>query len=175
MAASALFARLDARDRALFTRLSVFETASRGARVFWTAVTHLGGVISSVTIAGFPFVTRGTLMPEARRAMATLVVSHLIVQLVKRTVGRPRPARVLGDVALVVEPDQFSFPSGHAAAAMSVAVVYAFAFPALAGALIPVAVLVGVSRVCLGVHYPGDVLIGQVIAVLTAIPIVHSL
>src|SRR5215471_16416348 len=169
MAASALFARLDARDRALFTRLSVFETASRGARVFWTAVTHLGGVISSVTVAGFPFVTRGSLMPEARQAMATLVVSHLIVQLVKRTVGRPRPARVLGDVALVVEPDQFSFPSGHAAAAMSVAIVYAFAFPALAGALIPIAMLVGVSRVCLGVHYPGDVLIGQVIAVLTAI------
>jgi undecaprenyl-diphosphatase len=176
MAASALFARLDARDRALFTRLSVFETASRGARV-WTAVTHLGGVISSVTIAGFPFVTRGALMPlmpEARRAMATLVVSHLIVQLVKRTVGRPRPARVLGDVALVVEPDQFSFPSGHAAAAMSVAIVYSFAFPALAGALIPIAMLVGMSRVCLGVHYPGDVLIGQIIALLTALPIVFA-
>jgi undecaprenyl-diphosphatase len=174
MAASALFARLDARDRALFTRLSVFDTASRGARAFWTAVTHLGGAISSVTIAGFPFVTRGALMPEARQAMTTLVVSHLIVQFVKRTVGRPRPARVLGDVALVVEPDQFSFPSGHAAAAMSVAIVYAFAFPALAGALIPIAMLVGVSRVCLGVHYPGDVLIGQVIAVLTAIPVVFA-
>lgn len=172
MAARAVFARLDARDRALFTRLVVFETASRGSRAFWTMVTHLGGVFSSVTIAAFPLVTRGPLLSEGRRAVVTLVVSHLIVQLVKRTVGRPRPARVLGGVALVVEPDQFSFPSGHAAAAMSVAVVYAFAFPSLAGALIPVAVLVGVSRVCLGVHYPGDVLIGQVIAVLTAIPVV---
>jgi undecaprenyl-diphosphatase len=172
MAARAVFARLDARDRALFTRLVMFETASRVPRAFWTMVTHLGGVMSSVTIAAFPLVTRGPLLSEGRRAVATLVVSHLIVQLVKRTVGRPRPARVLGDVALVVEPDQFSFPSGHAAAAMSVAIVYAFAFPALAGALIPVAVLVGVSRVCLGVHYPGDVLIGQVIAVLTAIPVV---
>jgi undecaprenyl-diphosphatase len=136
------------------------------------AVTHLGGVISSVTAAAFPLVTRGPLMPEGRRAMATLVISHVIVQLVKRTVGRPRPARVLGEVALVVEPDQFSFPSGHAAAAMSVAIVYSFSFPALAGALIPIAMLVGVSRVCLGVHYPGDVLIGQLIAALTAMPIV---
>lgn len=172
--ASALLARLDARDSALFTRLSVFETASRGARVFWTAVTHLGGVVSSLTAAAFPLFTRGPLVPEARRALATLVISHLIVQLVKRTVGRPRPARVLGDVALVVEPDQFSFPSGHAAAAMSVAIVYSFAFPALASVLIPVAMLVGVSRVCLGVHYPGDVLIGQLIAALTAVPVVFG-
>jgi undecaprenyl-diphosphatase len=54
---------------------------------------------------------------------------------------------------------------------MSVALVYAFAFPSLAGVLIPLAMLVGMSRVCLGVHYPGDVLIGQVIAALTALPV----
>jgi undecaprenyl-diphosphatase len=174
MIAPAFLARLDARDRALFTRLSIFESTSRRARLFWTIVTHLGGVVSSVTAAVAPLFTRGPLVPEARRAVATLVISHVIVQFVKRTVGRPRPARVLGDVALVVEPDQFSFPSGHAAAAMAVAIVYAFAFPMLATLLIPLAMLVGASRVRLGVHYPGDVLIGQVIAALTALPIVMT-
>src|SRR5262245_50498912 len=90
MIGNALLTRLDARDRALFTRLSVFEHASRGARLFWTAVTHLGGVLSSITAATFPFATQGSLVPEGRRALAALVISHLIVQLVKRTVGRRR-------------------------------------------------------------------------------------
>jgi undecaprenyl-diphosphatase len=40
--------------------------------------------------------------------------------------------------------------------------------------LIPIALLIGASRVCLGVHYPGDVLTGQLIAVLTAIPILFG-
>lgn len=172
MQASPLLERLEARDRELFVRWSIFESASRRARLFWTILTHLGGVWFSIACAVVPLGADGPLGVAARRALATLVLSHIIVQLVKRTVGRPRPSRVLHNRTLVVEPDRFSFPSGHSAAAMSVAVVYALAFPPLAIILIPLAVLVGASRVCLGVHYPGDVLIGQLIAVLTAIPAV---
>lgn len=172
--ASMLLTRLDARDRALFVRFSVRDRWPRHARVFWTTLTHLGGVSCSVAAAIAPLTASGPLGLAARHALQTLVVSHLIVQLVKRTVGRPRPSRFLDCRALVEEPDQFSFPSGHSAAAMAVAFVYAVAFPPLAVVLIPLAVLVGASRVCLGVHYPGDVLIGQLIAVLTAIPVVFG-
>jgi undecaprenyl-diphosphatase len=169
---SVLLARLDARDRALFVRWSSIERASRKAKLVWIAVTHLGGAPFSVAAAMMPLRSDGALAAAARHALIALVASHLVVQLVKRTVGRPRPSCGVGRVALVREPDRFSFPSGHSAAAMSVAVVYAFAFPAMAPILIPAAVLVGASRVCLGAHYPGDVLIGQLIAVLTAIPVV---
>ena len=100
-------------------------------------------------------------------ALATLVASHLIVQLMKRTVVRTRPSGA-GMLAAIREPDQFSFPSGHAAAAMSVAVGYGTAFPVLALPLLALAMLVGFSRVRLGVHFPGDVLVGQAIAVATA-------
>ena len=105
----------------------------------------------------------------ARHALATLVISHLGVQLIKRTVSRPRPSRRETWASLVREPDKFSFPSGHSTAAMAVASAYALAFPELALPLVALAVLVGASRVFLGVHYPGDVLIGQLIAVATAL------
>ena len=50
---------------------------------------------------------------------------------------------------------------------MSVAVVYAMTFPAWAVPLLALALAVGASRVFLGVHYPGDVVIGQAIAIIT--------
>ena len=85
----------------------------------------------------------------------------------KRTVGRARPAESGMLCATVAEPDPFSFPSGHAAAAMSVALGYGVTFPRLALPLLLLALLVGFSRVRLGVHFPGDVLVGQALALTT--------
>lgn len=167
MAPTDLFHRLDARDRALLLRWSIADTSSDAVRSFWLVLTHGGGVVCSIvfTIA-LLFIPR---LPEqlGARAIATLVISHLAVQAVKRTVGRPRPSRRTARAALVEEPDRFSFPSGHAAAAMSVALAYAVAFPQLAVPLLFTATVVGLSRVALGVHYPGDVIVGQLLALLT--------
>jgi undecaprenyl-diphosphatase len=164
-------ARLDARDRELFRRWAAFNTVPRGMRLFWRSITQLGGTLCTVAASTLPLDIGGPLADAARRALVILAASHVVVQVVKRSVGRPRPSCGVGCATLIREPDRFSFPSGHAAAAMSVAAAYAFVFPHLAPALVVGAVFVGMSRVVLGVHYPGDVLIGQLIAILTAVPI----
>jgi undecaprenyl-diphosphatase len=111
----------------------------------------------------------GALHDAARHALLALVISHFAVQLVKRTVHRRRPSLRETTTALVAEPDKFSLPSGHSCAAMAVCFSYALSFPSFALPLIALSALIGASRVLLGVHYPGDVLAGQVIGIAVAI------
>ena len=92
-----------------------------------------------------------------------------MVQMIKRNVVRARPTEEERRRAHVPLPDRFSFPSGHATAVMSVAFVHAANFPSLGWSLLALAALVGLSRVRLGVHYPGDVLVGQMLAIATGV------
>src|SRR5690242_269464 len=95
MISATLFTRLADRDRALFARCLVDPTASRHRRLFWTIITHLGGVSCSVLAATLPLLAGGALADAARQTLAMLVFSHLVVQVVKRTVSRPRPSNAL--------------------------------------------------------------------------------
>lgn len=129
--------------------------------------THLG---DAATTVGATVLMLASPAPGWRRAgvvgAATLAGSHLAVQLLKRGISRPRPHLPVGLAALVEAPDRFSFPSGHSAAALSVALAAAVALPAgLAPWLIGAGLLVGLTRCYLGVHYPGDVLAGWILAV----------
>ncbi len=108
------------------------------------------------------------LAAAGREAAMVLAVSHVLVQVVKRLAIRPRPALPVGIDSMIGAPDRFSFPSGHATAGMAVALpVAAVLPPAWAAAVVGVGVAVGVSRCYLGIHYPGDVLVGWALAALT--------
>lgn len=170
---NSLLARLDAHDRALFTRLTLTgRSYAPVTRWAWVIVTHCGGLTASVMTVLVPLFFHGSIHAAALRALVGLVASHLVVQGVKRTIGRPRPSRTVQCQTLVTEPPCFSFPSGHATAAMSVAFAYAVAFPSMAVLFLVFSVTVGFSRVRLGVHYPGDVLAGQIIALLTDVMVI---
>lgn len=164
-----LLTRLGDGDRALFHRLALPDATPRRRRLAWRALTHLGGARCTIGVSLAPLAIGGAWRTGAMRALAILTVSHLLVQLVKRTVGRPRPSRGTSCEALIAEPDRFSFPSGHAAAALSVALGFSSVVPSLAPAFTALAVVVGFSRVALAVHYPGDVAAGQLLAIGTAI------
>jgi undecaprenyl-diphosphatase len=168
---TSILVRISARDRALMARYAIAPTARQASRVVWTAITHLGGTIPTVLAAGLPWFTCCAMQQASRLALLALVLSHLVVQLMKRTVGRGRPAK-WDCVALVPEPDRFSFPSGHATAAMAVALSYGAVFPAWVLPLAVSAAVVGFSRVRLGVHYPSDVFVGQLIAAATTVGLV---
>lgn len=167
---SPLLTRLDARDRALLGRWVIDELTPQRTTRIWRALTHLGGARVSIIAVLVPYFLGGpALRVAAWQAGAALLLSHLFVQLVKRRLRRERPTvRVLGRAHAEI-PDQFSLPSGHSAASMSVAFAFGVAFPAFAVPLVLWSTIVGFSRVRLGVHYPGDVVVGQGMAIVTVL------
>lgn len=82
----------------------------------------------------------------------------------KRRIRRPRPADSEASLRAFIKPsDQFSFPSGHTAAAFLMATLILVHYPLWAALALPVAALIGLSRVVLGVHFPTDILAGAVL------------
>jgi len=96
--------------------------------------------------------------------LSSLTVGFLIERVVyvalKNICRRESPPTALKIPGFIIPSDRFSFPSGHTSAAFLVATQLSFFYPALTFLLLPWAVLVGMARVVLAVHFPTDTLIG---------------
>ena len=103
---------------------------------------------------------RGDPAGAFRTALALLVTAVVATGVLKPLIDRDRPADQLDDATVytTVLSDSSSFPSGHAAAAAAGA--YALTRVGVTRWIWGLAVVIAVSRVYLGVHYPGDVLAG---------------
>ncbi|MGM0430123.1 MAG: phosphatase PAP2 family protein [Pseudomonadota bacterium] len=89
--------------------------------------------------------------------------------ILKNSFRRQRPSeRNLSLAALIVASDQFSFPSGHTAAAVLFSVITYQYYPSLGLACFGWATAIGASRVVVGVHYPSDIVAGAVLAVIVS-------
>jgi undecaprenyl-diphosphatase len=101
-----------------------------------------------------------------------LGITVVLTEVIKFVVGRPRPCtgvlpsvRTLMGFGCDVELDP-SFPSGHASRAFALAAFVGLRFRWRAGsAAFGFAVLVGLSRIYLGVHWPSDVVAGALLGV----------
>ncbi len=143
-------------DRKSWTRF--FYILSRSAESYSCALMGLLWILADSRT--LPYVAAG---------LAAFMVELSLYYALKKNIKRPRPfARIQGIPYLIVPPDEFSFPSGHTAAAFLMATLVSMAFPFLTVPALFWAMLVGFSRVYLGVHYPTDVLAGMGLGVLSA-------
>lgn len=87
--------------------------------------------------------------------------SWTIVELfLKPLIARARPNEIMGAIIVGSGSDGFSFPSGHATIAFAMAVVLSHKEPKWKWVFYTLAVLISLSRIYLGVHYPLDVVFG---------------
>lgn len=155
-----------ASGRAAAFDLACATVALRGASPAATALLRTASAVAE--LPAVVAVVAGVALWRFRRAdprgalqlIAVALAEELLNVLLKSLFHRARPA--LGGV------ETFSFPSGHAMAATAtygmVAILAARAYPALrwpsAIAAVACALLIGTSRVFLGVHWASDVLGG---------------
>ena len=98
-----------------------------------------------------------------------------IYKLLKSKTVRPRPYQVHQVIRLGERPlDHFSFPSGHTLHAVMITTVLGYIQPILLVLMLPFTILVALSRMVLGLHYPSDVAVGALIGGLVASGIISA-
>jgi undecaprenyl-diphosphatase len=161
--------RMQAIDSALCVTVS-HTNHNRLIRAWFRMISRLGdGVFWYTLMAAILIVEQGEGLTPVLHMLAAGLTGTLIYKWLKAKTHRPRPYQVRQDVWVVGKPlDHFSFPSGHTLHAVAFGLVALFYYPVLAFLLIPFIVMVAMSRVILGLHYPSDVLAGAAIGYVIA-------
>ncbi|WP_309119111.1 phosphatase PAP2 family protein [Paenibacillus sp.] len=133
-------------------------------------ITHLGGARATILATlGIWWLAPKPVSTVGLQAFIALALSHIPVAVVKKLYPRLRPYLALPDAIACKNPlKDHSFPSGHTTAIFSVIAPFVIAFNWIGFILIPFAMIVGMSRMYLGLHYPSDVAAGCVIGCITA-------
>lgn len=176
--------RFEAFDKSAFDILHSLRSPT--LTQFFTVITNLGSApayFTLIPIMGIVFYYRGFKWNTSIQSSIVLISSFLLNVALKHFVARPRPVNALR----LVEASSYSFPSGHA---MSATALYGFLIY-LCYKYLPfgflralsvfflslLIVMIGTSRIYLGVHYASDVLAGFVIGLfwlITCIMIIRS-
>lgn len=102
--------------------------------------------------------------------LAVLLADQSSSHLLKGWVERTRPCNALeGVLTPLGKSHSFSFPSSHAANMGASMLLLSLRYPKWTLAFLSIALLVGLSRVYLGLHYPSDVLGGYLVGMALAL------
>ena len=161
---NAFMARIDAAEYGL-TRTLNRGAAFAAPRLVFRVASRLGdGIVWYLLIVLLPFLYGAAALRPAIVMAGTGVVGVTLYTLLKRVFVRERPFITHAAIDLKAAPlDRYSFPSGHTLHAVSFAWQATAHFPELGWVLVPLAALIGASRVVLGLHYPSDVLAGAAV------------
>jgi undecaprenyl-diphosphatase len=139
-------------------------------RYVFRGVSWLGdGWFWYALIAALPLLYGAEGWPVAVQMTLTGAAGVFIYKAIKGRAVRERPFITHAAINCHVAPlDRYSFPSGHTLHAVSFTWLMASHFPEWAGLLGAFTVLVALSRVLLGLHYPTDVAAGALLGAMIA-------
>lgn len=135
--------------------------------LFVTTIGEVGAVwlLTGLVLLLFKKTRRGGLVMLLSLLLG-FVLNNLII---KNLVQRPRPYVSWPEISSAVGAvSEWSFASGHATSSFACATALALCFGKKGALAYILAVLIAVSRVYIGVHYPTDILAGAVIGALCA-------
>lgn len=158
----------------LFINLINQRMRNRYLDVFMYKITDLGGAIfSSLFIFILILFGNGDIRFIGLEALTAITISQVIVHSLKRILSRERPYKIIEQLNTYgINLKDYSFPSGHTTATFSIATTIALNIPKLSILVFSIAIIVGISRIYLGVHYPTDVAAGIFLGISTAL-LVH--
>ena len=133
----------------------------------------LAWALAIVTVGGWVWVIGALFayllrVPRSWTAVATLLPSvvgatWLVEYPIKAYFRRRRPfVEIVRALVIGKKPGSWSFPSGHTAASFASAWILSTVWPRQAPLFATLAAVVGLSRVYVGAHYPGDVASGAI-------------
>lgn len=134
-------------------------------------ITHLGDVGWLWIVIGIALLFSKKTRPAGFTMLFALLINLIITNItLKNLIGRARPFTVNDAIIPLIErPSSFSFPSGHTSGAFSAMLaLYKWVPKKIGIPAVILAVLVGFSRIYLGVHYPTDVLGGILVGVISS-------
>jgi undecaprenyl-diphosphatase len=158
-----------ARERAVALWMHGATTRDWVVRLLDTVSRVGDGWIWYAIIVCLPVAAGPTGTSASVRMIAVGAVNLIVYKIIKRWIARPRPYRTCPGIrACTRSLDEFSFPSGHTLHSAAFSLILTAYYPMFALFVWPLTVVIAVSRIVLGVHYPSDVIVGAVIGAVTA-------